>query len=169
MEALTCYNSQQFCMVTWWFLLKFCHDTCWNVHFQGRKYAFQSRNPEAEGKNINSKYSWNQSATIVGTYSKYIWASLGLNRFRFKCYRCAGGFFVLFRDKHLDQDSASHAFGAATEPSIASFTRRAIMLKNLHHYFENHRQQIVYLFIFFSICALLFAERFYSQSTFYTL
>lgn len=65
------------------------------------------------------------------------------------------------RDKHLDQDSASHAFGAATEPSIASFTRRAVMLKNLHHYFENHRQQIVYLFIFFSICALLFAERFY--------
>src|SRR6218665_1851681 len=58
----------------------------------------------------------------------------------------------------------AHSFGAATEPSIASFTRRALLLQNLHHYIENHRQQIVYLFIFFSICILLFAERFYSTS-----
>ena len=56
-----------------------------------------------------------------------------------------------------------HSFGAAAEPSVRSPTRRAIFLKNFSHYIENHRQQIVYLFIFICICVLLFSERFYSK------
>jgi len=58
---------------------------------------------------------------------------------------------------------ADRAFGDAAEPNVQLTTRRAIFLKDVGHYVENHRQQIVYLFIFFSITILLFAERFYSK------
>ena len=55
------------------------------------------------------------------------------------------------------------SFGAAAEPTVRLTTRRAILLKDLTHYVENNRQQIVYLFVFFAVTVLLFAERFYSK------
>jgi len=70
------------------------------------------------------------------------------------------GYLLLFL---CSSDSHDYAFGAIAEPSVKLATRRAIFLKDVRHYAENHRQQIVYLFIFFSISVLLFAERFYSK------
>jgi len=60
-------------------------------------------------------------------------------------------------------DMRSNTFGAAAEPTVRLTTRRAILLKDLTHYVENNRQQIVYLFVFFAVTVLLFAERFYSK------
>ena len=50
-----------------------------------------------------------------------------------------------------------------TDRGMKSLSSRALQSRQCCHYVENHRQQIVYLFAFVSICVLLFTERFYSR------
>jgi len=68
-------------------------------------------------------------------------------------------YFVVLRSADLHD----YTFGATAEPTFKLTTRRAIFLKDVRHYVENHCQQIVILFIFFTISVLLFAERFFSN------
>ena len=47
---------------------------------------------------------------------------------------------------------------------MQGFTKLGLTLKSFRHYMENHRQQIVYLIVFFGVCILVSAERFYCKS-----
>lgn len=43
------------------------------------------------------------------------------------------------------------------------YSRVGAAIKDMRHYMENHRQHLVYSFMFFFACGLVFAERFYSE------
>ena len=47
------------------------------------------------------------------------------------------------------------------------YSRVGAAMKDVRHYMENHRQHLVYSFIFFFLNGLLFSERFYSKWSFF--
>jgi len=82
---------------------------------------------------------------------------------------CRGKFSAWKKSASSSRTHGKETFGTATERIPSSPSKHALFLKSFCHYIENHRQQIVYLFLFVSICIMLFTERFYSKNCFLSM
>ncbi|ELU06497.1 hypothetical protein CAPTEDRAFT_191097 [Capitella teleta] len=65
---------------------------------------------------------------------------------------------ILLRNLSSQRTRSTDTFTNDLESKQTMFTQKLISWR---HHFENQSQKLVYLFIFFSICLLVFAERFY--------
>ena len=67
------------------------------------------------------------------------------------------------RKKSISEGLMIKSMSFDVRPEV--YSRLGAVLKDARHFMENHRQHIVYVFLFFFACVLTFAERFYSTYT----